>query len=126
LNRRPEAGERRHRRLDNAAHDVGCEEPGRGGNRGAECEQRATLRDRRQFADDGMADHVDDRGHGDADRERDIACMPGTYGMTAKARPPATGVSSLTTVWLITLMTEGTAMLIVASAILLVCPARTA
>src|SRR5260370_34783695 len=83
-----EAGERRHRRLDNAAHDVGCEEPGRGGNRGAECEQRATLRDRRQFADDGMADHVDDRGHGDADRERDIACMPGTYGMTAKARPP--------------------------------------
>ena len=30
----------------------------------------------------------------------------------------ATGVSSLTTVWLITLMTEGTAMLIVASAIL--------
>ena len=47
-----EAVERRRRRLDDAAHDVGGQEPGRGADSGADGEQSAALSDRRDFAPD--------------------------------------------------------------------------
>ena len=47
-----EAVERRRRRLDDAAHDVGGQEPGRSADSGADGEQSAALSDRRGFAPD--------------------------------------------------------------------------
>jgi hypothetical protein len=43
---------RRRRRLDDDAHDVGGQEPGRGADNGADGEQSAALSDRRDFAPD--------------------------------------------------------------------------
>ena len=62
--------ERGRRPLDDAAHDVGRQEPGRGADRGADGEQRAALSDGCDFADDGVANHVDDRRQRHPDRRQ--------------------------------------------------------
>ena len=64
--------------LDDAAHDVGRQQPRRRADSGADRQQRPTLCDWSDFANDRIADDVDDRRQRNPDRrQRDLdAALP--------------------------------------------------
>jgi hypothetical protein len=78
--------ERRRGGLNNAAHDIGCEQAGRARDCGADREQGAALRRWGDFTDDSIADDVDHRRQRHPERRQGKQALRSTIWWDEESR----------------------------------------